>query len=135
MQSWRFLVKMNGADIVFPTDCGNSPRLIIVSEFSAAWATTDTDAVVERLAEGSRWAVVGDENEGGRQEPTIPWPTVDPELVEILSTVTHGKLAACEGYITNGESRVDFCHMIQFTGAAKTAKISEIRTFLVESKR
>lgn len=124
----------NPATIVFPTDCGNSPRLIIVSEFSAAWAMTDSDAVAERLAEGAYWTLVGDDEEGRGNETAIPWLNTEPEHVEILSTVTHGKLAACDGYVTHGESRVDFCHVLRFTGAAKTAKIAEIRTYLVESR-
>ncbi|QPZ39587.1 hypothetical protein [Paramicrobacterium chengjingii] len=124
----------NRAEIAFPTDCGNSPRLIIVSEFSAAWALTDTDAVTERLAEGARWELVGGQTGNGDEATQIPWPTFEPELVEILSTVTHGRLAACDGYITNGESRIDFCHMVRFTGAAKSAKIAEIRTFLETSR-
>ncbi|EMY35479.1 hypothetical protein D477_004162 [Arthrobacter crystallopoietes BAB-32] len=43
-----------------------------------------------------------------------------------------GKFASCDGYATRDAQRVDFCHVVRFAGAAKTARIAEIRTYLVD---
>ena len=119
-------------EIVFPADCGNSPRITTVSEFSARWAAADADALAEWLAEGAQWMSVG-VPETASPAATRPRPPFEPDYVEILSAVSHGRFAACDGYLTLDGRRADFCHVFRFTGAAKTARIAEIRTYLVEA--
>lgn len=117
-------------EITLPTDCGNSPRLLIVGEFAVKWAAGDAEAVSAWLADDARWILVGAATSGDPAGSRVPPPPFEPESVEILSTVTHGRLAACDGYLSADDRRVDFCHMIRFAGAAKTAKIVEIRTYI-----
>ena len=49
----------------------------------------------------------------------------------VQSIVTHGRLASCDGYLQNGPDRTPFSHAIRFAGATKSAKIAEIRTYMI----
>ncbi|MGO1389146.1 MULTISPECIES: hypothetical protein [Brachybacterium] len=134
--------------LILPTDCGNSPRMALVAELMAAWASGEHAPVQEWLAEGSRWTLVGtadqDDREarGGDQSAAdetsrggsavVPAP-FEAETGEILSVLNHGRLAACDGFLMRGEERVDFCHVIRFAGTGKTSRIREIRTYLQPS--
>lgn len=124
--------------IDLPSDCGNSPRMVIVGEFTSKWAVGDTAGCEEWLAEDSRWVRMGrsaDEVTGAETAvPRVLEVPLEPERVEVLSIVTHGRLAACDGYMVRAGERIDFCHMLRFAGATKTAKIAEIRTYIAEGQ-
>lgn len=127
-------------EIILPTDCGNSPRMILVEEFVVNWAAGYEAAMTAWLADDFSWTLVGGTTDGaGRHGDSggrpIPWPPRAPHRIEILSTITHGRLAACDGFVSDADGRVDFCHVLHFTGAAKTARISGIRTYLEGSAR
>lgn len=110
-----------------PTGCGNSPRVGIVNELVLAWVAGDTEAVTGWLADDFSWTVVGSRELSGGEVPRLP---LSPEHVEILATITHGRLAACDGYMTDDAARIDFCHTFRFASTSKAAKVSEIRTYL-----
>ena len=113
--------------MTIPEDCGNSPRMAIVPDIVAAWAAGEEATVREWLRDDAIWILVG---EDGPAPGGVPPPPLAAERGEILMVLNHGRLAACEGYLVRGEERADFCHMIRFTGATKTARIREIRTYL-----
>lgn len=100
----------------------------IVGEFVSRWMEGAEDEVRVWLADDAEWALVTAADDVA--EGAIPWPPVEAERAEILSIVTHGKLAACDGYLIRADRRVDFCHFLQFVNTAKTAKISEVRTYV-----
>ncbi|MFC7457103.1 nuclear transport factor 2 family protein [Brachybacterium sp. GCM10030267] len=118
-------------EMTMPGDCGNSPRMAIVADVAAAWASGDHDAIREWLTDDARWVRVGadgpDASHGG---PAIVPPPFEAERGEILTVVNHGRGAACDGYLIRGEDRADFCHVLRFAGAARTARIREVRTYL-----
>lgn len=116
--------------IALPDDCGHAPRVMIVSEFVASWAAGNSDALAVWLAEDVRWEVMGKDAFHGLLAAAQVRPPVVAQYLEIRSAITHGRFAACDGYTTTGTARMDFCHMFRFTGAGKTAKIAEIRTYL-----
>lgn len=132
--------------IDLPTDCGNSPRMVIVGEFTSMWSAGDVAGCEEWLTDDSRWARAGDPVHAG--DPAAAWEgdtasattprvlerPVEPERVEVTAIVTHGRLAACDGYMVRDGQRIDFCHMIRFAGTTKKAKIAEIRTYFSESR-
>lgn len=124
--------------IDLPSDCGNSPRMVIVGDFTSRWAVGDVAGCEEWLTDDSRWTLVG-RREATLESDDAPAPRVlarplEPERVEVLSIVTHGRLAACDGYMVREGERIDFCHMFRFAGATKTAKITEIRTYIAEGQ-
>ncbi|MGO3148018.1 MAG: hypothetical protein ACTIJ6_10110 [Leucobacter sp.] len=114
--------------ITIPEDCGNSPRMDIISQASVEWAAGNTELLQSRLTDEFRWVLVGS---NGGEDNVIPQLPGDAESIEIHTTINHGKAAACEGFMRIGNTRVDFCHIFYFTGAAKSAKIAEVRTFLI----
>lgn len=126
------------------TDCGNSPRMALVAEVITAWASAQDALVQEWLADDARWIMVGaqtagemssrgdgDAVDGDSPRGAIVPPPFEADRGEILTVLNHGRLAACDGYLVRGEDRVNFCHVIRFAGATKTAKIREIRTYLL----
>ena len=118
-------------EITLPAGCGNAPRIGIVSDFTAAWAKSDQEAVSEALSPDAEWMLVGEttsQHVGARV-----FPAFTPDRIELLSVITHGRFASCDGYIESGRKRLSFSHSIRFTNTAKSAKIAEIRSYLIET--
>ena len=116
--------------ITVPNDCGNSPRNLLVSQFAVDWAAGKTENLRALFADDVRWEVVGK-------------PEVDSEAalslvqnvseVEVFTAINHGRVTACNGRLLADGRQTDFCHVFHFSGVAKTAKIVQIRTYLVRS--
>lgn len=120
-------------EIELPSDCGNAPRIGIVSDFIVHWAAGDTEAVSAWLADDVRWTLVGNSVHDGPEAAREACPLFLPERVELISVITHGRLASCDGYLVAGAKRMDFSHAIRFSSTAKTAKIAELRSYLIET--
>ena len=120
-------------DIELPADCGNAPRIVIVGDFVAHWASGDTDAVAEWLSDDVSWTIIGADVHTGPGTAEAATPSIRAELLVVQSIVTHGRLASCDGYLEAGTKRVAFSHAIRFAGAAKSAKIVELRTYCIET--
>ncbi|HIY65035.1 MAG TPA: hypothetical protein H9830_02000 [Candidatus Agrococcus pullicola] len=120
--------------ITLPSDCGNAPRIGIVSDFVVSWAKNDEDAVATWLSDSTSWSEVGGDTYQGSDIAESLRPVFTPEHVEVLSVVTHGRLAACDGYFEADGVRVHFSHMFRFASTAKTARIADIRTYAIETR-
>lgn len=57
-----------------------------------------------------------------------------PERVEVISVVTHGRRASCDGYLEAGGMRVRFSHAFHFVSTPKTAMIAELRRYCIETQ-
>jgi hypothetical protein len=120
-------------EIKLPTDCGNAPRIGIVGDFAVNWAAGETESVAEWLAEDARWILVGgNAQEGTEPADAVPVPFL-PERVEVISIITHGRLASCDGYLERQDKRMSFSHVFRFTSTSKNAKIAEVRSFCIQS--
>lgn len=113
-----------------PTDCGNSPRVGIVNDVVVAWAAGDTETLADWLADDFSWTVLGSDATGDVSGGKVPRPPLSPGDIEVLATITHGRLAACDGYMTDDAARIDFCHTFRFVSTSKTAKVAEVRTYV-----
>lgn len=122
-------------EIELPADCGNAPRMVIVGDFVTDWASGDVGAVSEWLTDDVEWTLVGDRTHTGQDTAHEMVSHNDAERLVIQSIVTHGRLASCDGYLQNGSDRVAFSHAIRFAGATKSAKIAEIRTYVIAENR
>lgn len=120
-------------DIELPADCGNAPRIVIVSDFVTSWASGDSDAVSAWLSDDISWTIVGADTHTGPDCARDAAPRIRIERLVVRSIVTHGRLASCDGYLQAGHTRIDFSHAIRFAGASKTAKIAELRTYCIET--
>lgn len=118
-------------EITIPADCGNSPRMAIVAELVSAWIRSDAAALGEWLADDISWQFVGGATLTGPDAATTVLPPITADGGTLLSVVNHGKFAACDGYLEGDGQRLQFAHMLRFTGAAKTAKLAEVRSYVV----
>lgn len=114
-------------EIVIPTDCGNAPRKLVITDFITAWALADTETLNSWLAKDAEWLT-----------PTAPADSTQPPQhnamkLEFLTLATHGREAACNGYLENADTRLDFAHFFHFATTARTSKITLIRSYLIES--
>ncbi len=112
-------------ELRLPTGCGNAPRIHIVADFTGLWAASDA-AIEAMLAPECTWWVNGEL----AAVPDVPSLSGDAERVELRSVITHGREAACEGTLLASGGAIDFCHVIRFAGAAKTARVVEVRTYI-----
>ncbi|MBM7367299.1 nuclear transport factor 2 family protein [Gordonia hydrophobica] len=118
--------------ITLPTDCGNAPRIGIVSEFVTSWASRDAEAMTAWLTDDVSWTIGGRQSAGDEAIADVVCPAEAADYLEVSSVITHGRLASCDGFLESGSSRVHFSHVFRFASTSKAAKIKEARTYLVE---
>lgn len=121
-------------EIKLPTDCGNAPRIGIVRDFAVHWAKSDEAAISEWLTDEAKWTLIGGGTHSGPEAAGKVSPPFNPECVEIISIITHGRLASCDGYLEAGGKRIDFSHALRFASTVKTAKIAELRSYCIETQ-
>lgn len=85
----------------------------------------------EWLDDEAIWQVVG---KSGTTQPSEVVPEADVASLTIDTTITHGKLAASDGWVETEEGRTDFSFVITFKSAGKTSLIRSVRLFLVENE-
>lgn len=121
-------------EIKLPTECGNAPRIGVVGDFAVNWAKGDTESVSEWLADDTTWTLIGGDTYSGPEAAGKVGPPFTPERVEIISIITHGRLASCDGYLEAGGRRIDFSHALSFASTSKTAKIAELRSYCIKTQ-
>lgn len=118
-------------DITTPDDCGNSPRLTTVRDFTLAWAARNESAA-GLLHDSAEWTSVGRaEVFTGIDGLSATAPTSTPTGVTVHTVINHGKHASSDGFIDSNDGRLHFSHVLKFSGASKTAKITEVRSYFV----
>lgn len=60
----------------------------------------------------------------------------DGEIEDLIiqDIINHGYAASANGTVIGTKQTYDFCHVYRFTGATKTAKIKEIRSYIISRK-
>lgn len=99
-----------------------------MSQFAVDWATGQVENLKPVLSDTVLWETPG-ETESDTESSLLQ----GVREVEIFTAINHGRFSSCNGRILTDSGRIDFCHMFQFSGVAKTAKIVHIRTYLVRS--
>ena len=118
--------------IKLPADCGNSPRITIVGDFITCWAQGDMAAVGQWLTEDATWSLVGEGTYIGQDALDHVRPSAAPESVEVITIITHGRLASCDGFLETGSARMYFSHVFRFASTTKAAKIKDARSYYIE---
>lgn len=121
-------------EISLPKDCGNAPRIGIVSQFAVSWASGDSAAMHSWLAEDATVSLTGCSKKPATSAEELLKLPFSPERMELLSVITHGRLASCNGFVLAGNNRLDFSLVFRFSSTSKTAKIAELRVYGIESK-
>ena len=116
-----------------PEDCGNAPRKMVIRDLLVALAERDPAAVVPFLRDNIRWEIVGATELIGldavgdwlRQQSPV-------EELHIATVITHGTDCGAEGQLVHPDGTTTrFNHVVLFAGHAKTAKVKEVRSYLI----
>lgn len=121
--------------ITFPEDCGNAPKKQQLRDLMIALIQGSTDAASELMADGVVWEIVGRERLVGIDAVLKHFGAISggkPSEFRIHQIITHGKTAALNATLTmNDGMQLEFCDVFEFTGASKTAKVKEVRSYRV----
>lgn len=114
-----------------PTDCGNAPKKLIITDLNIAFASADIPALAAFFHQDISWDMVGDEVIEGHDEIInfLTKMNAQPAVALRLDTViTHGKYAAARGSIDYGNHQVIFHDFYEFSsaGSDKVKKIISI---------
>lgn len=120
--------------VALPADCGNAPRIAIVSEVIASWAAGDTDDLARWFTDDVTWTLAGTQTLAGPSAVRAMTPGFTPERADVDSIITHGRLASCDGALSSGPLRTYFSHVFRFASTAKTARIKDIRSYLINER-
>lgn len=117
-----------------PEDCGNAPRKLVIRDFLIALYSSSVDDVVGILKDDVQWDVVGSKVLSGR-DAVREWVVAAPSAVELKlhTVITHGTDCGVDGVAAYPDSTPTyFNHIIVFAGHSKTAKIKEIRSYIIQ---
>lgn len=108
-----------------------------LEEFNKAFARSDTDFILQNVADDIKWTMQGDFSIQGKEAFTNELKKMEsPDLFELTlnNIITHGGSAAVDGIITTPDGKVyAFCDVYKFSGF-KDPKISEMTSYMVEIK-
>lgn len=93
----------------------------------------DLDHLRLWMSEDVEWEIVGFETLYGI-DALCQWVKTSGEAksLEFKSVLTHGREGSTDGNLTNGQDiPAAFSHVLRFTGAAKSARIKSVRSYLV----
>ena len=116
-----------------PKDCGNAPRKMVIRDFLVALYQQDEESVVAALREDVRWEVLGSTVLEGLEDAR-DWLHRQPPVAElhIATVLTHGTDCGADGWVVHRDgSTTNFSHILFFTGHTKTAKIKQLRSYLI----
>lgn len=122
-------------NIIVGEDCGNAPKKIFLQDLNIAFASGDHDSVLQAVGDGVVWELVGQFRSEGKEafaralEQRAGGPVAE---LAIDNIITHGRIASANGAITLSDGgRHGFCHVYQFSGHGKNAKITSITSYVV----
>ena len=116
-----------------PERCGNAPRKAVVRDFAIALAGKRVSEVTGLLKPDVEWTVNGGQTLSGTTE-VGEWiaAQADARELKINTVITHGTECGGDRALTLVDgTTVAFAHILRFTGGAKTARISEVRSYVV----
>lgn len=123
--------------IIIKEDCGNSPKNILLQQFTIAIARRDTKFILDTIADPIRWNIVGDRLIEGREDLAEFLRQLKSNKVTLLTIhhiASHGKAGAVDGMqkLDSGET-LAFCNVYEF-GNTKGTLVSDITSYLIHQK-
>ena len=118
-----------------PEDCGNAPRKRVIRDFIVALYSGQTPEVLGYLSENVNWKMIGswDASDKTGVGHYLSQYTKIVHL-RIGTIITHGTDCGIDGEITfESGQQAAFCHVLIFTGGARTAKIKAVRSYQIVS--
>lgn len=117
-----------------PERCGNAPRKAVIRDFTIAVVAKEASGVTALLSADAHWTLNGARVLHGPDE-VRDWLLGEPDAtaLKIHTLITHGTECGVDGEVTRTDGgTVAFSHVMRFTGGAPTARIKELRSYLVE---
>jgi len=117
-----------------PAGCGNAPRQLVIRDLVLALAEVNGPQLNELFAETVRWDLPGAGTIEGLSQLTDRLSGQgEVATIELMSILTHGREGSTDGVLTFSDGRRQaFCHMLRFASAVKTAKVTEMRSYLAD---
>ena len=116
-----------------PERCGNAPRKAVVRDFTVALVSKNVAEVLQHISADAQWTLNGKQPLHGADEISA-WVAGGPEAqeLEIHTVITHGTECGVDGVVTftDGTAQL-FSHIMRFSGGSKTAKIKEVRSYVI----
>ncbi|WP_159617451.1 hypothetical protein [Arthrobacter zhaoguopingii] len=117
-----------------PAGCGNAPRQLIIRDVVLALAEVKEPHLRGLLDEKVRWGLPGAASIEGLSQLTARLSGQgEVAAIELTSILTHGREGSTDGVLTFRDGRRQaFCHVLRFASAVKTARVTEIRSYLID---
>lgn len=121
--------------IIVQENCENAPRKAILRDLIIAIVEKDTQTILEYVDEKMVHVEIGKAEVHGvegfleRIEQVIAGRVLE---LEILHIITHGKFASVNGIVeTIDRQEFHFSIFFEFKGAARTAKVKEMTSYII----
>lgn len=122
--------------VVYPKDCGNAPKRILLKDLAAAAVQGKTGDMTNFLSDDIVCTVVGHSQINGKDslfEKVQQISKRQPDRLELNYVITHGKMASVEGRVTyENHNQYNFGLFVTFSSAGKKAKINSITVYLIK---
>lgn len=115
-----------------PERCGNAPRKAVIRDFIIDLYSGHVPEATALLTESVQWERAGGDVLNDLQEVEAWLSSASlPRELQIKTVLTHGTDCGVDGMVTYADgTRERFCHIVFFTGGAKTARIKEVRSYV-----
>ena len=118
-------------------NCGNSPKKTLLKDLGIAFVTNKIDHCLEWLTEDITIEMVGNKQIDGIDNVKKWWENYwnyQANHLRIINIITHGNTASINGTLHfNDHHDIAFCHVLQFRGFGKNAKIKKITAYIIPS--
>ncbi|MBP0904246.1 nuclear transport factor 2 family protein [Mariniflexile gromovii] len=101
-------------------DCNNAPKKEFLKNFNIAFATADTDFLLNHVDEDIQWTIYGDKKIEGKahfEKAVLEMKNYVADEMGIFTIITHGAEAAVNGSMKMKDKSYAFCDIYQFKSA------------------
>ncbi|WP_308992473.1 nuclear transport factor 2 family protein [Mariniflexile litorale] len=98
-------------------DCNNAPKKEFLKDFNIAFASADTDFLLNHVDENIQWTIYGDKKIEGKkhfEKAILEMKNYVADEMNIFTIITHGVEAAVNGSMKIKDSIYNFCDIYQF---------------------
>lgn len=125
---------MNHSEITIQcaASCKNSPKKELLKELTIALVKNEIDTFLHFATTDVVWNIVGEQEIHGIENVKkyfIKYENVS--LLQIHNIITHGNAGTVNGTISCKQQDIHFCHVYNFNGHSRTAKIKTITSYII----
>ncbi|WP_017446878.1 nuclear transport factor 2 family protein [Gayadomonas joobiniege] len=121
--------------IVSTPNCGNSPKMELITQFNIAFAKADIEFLTEHVTDDIEWNIMGDKHLLGKNQFIDHLENIKCEKVAeltIYQVLSHGKVGAANGLLKMPDGQhYSFADFYRFHDE-KGVKIKEITSYCIK---